>query len=182
MLKLLIPILFAFLSDNVQDNIIIKDTTDLVEINHVYEENGNGGLRRRLVQVIWWDWKEPLLVPEKNNVGAYTGNSYRRAGFVVMDFRVTVASYSNLKLAKKITPRKIGGKWICIFYDVDKECLREVTSKWRIVTHTLYDREMDNKDIMQSGSRRKLTKPDTYDRIRRISQEVEDLMDRNTNP
>ena len=99
-----------------------------------------------------------------------------------MDFRVTVAPYSNLKLVKKITPRKFGEKWVCLFYDVEKDCFREVTSRWRIISHTIYDREMDNKDILQSSSRRKLTKPNTYDRINPISQEVEDLIDRNTAP
>ena len=170
MLKLFIPLLFALLDGNAQDHTTIKDTTDVVEINHVYKENENGELAQR------------LLIPEKNNVGAYTGNSYRGAGFVVVDFRVTVAPYSNLKLVKKITPRKFGEKWVCLFYDVEKDCFREVTSRWRIISHTIYDREMDNKDIIQSSSRRKLTKPNTYDRIDPISQEVEDLIDRNTAP
>tara|TARA_R110000796_G_C14542766_1_gene433087 strand:- start:704 stop:1252 length:549 start_codon:yes stop_codon:yes gene_type:complete len=182
MFKLFLPLLFALLDGNAQDHTTIKDTTDVVEINHVYKENENGELTQRLVQVIWWDWKNPLLIPEKNNVGAYTGNSYRGAGFVVVDFRVTAAPYSNLKLVKKITPRKFGEKWVCLFYDVEKDCFREVTSRWRIISHTIYDREMDNKDIIQSSSRRKLTKPNTYDRIDPISQEVEDLIDRNTAP
>ena len=73
MLKLFIPLLFALLDGNAQDHTTIKDTTDVVEINHVYKENENGELAQRLVQVIWWDWKNPLLIPEKNNVGEYTG-------------------------------------------------------------------------------------------------------------
>ena len=178
MFKFFIPIFLAFLDSDVQDDIIIKDITDVVEINHVYKKNENGGLTQKFVQVIWWDWKEPLLIPEKNDAGAYTGNSYRGSGFVVVDFRVTAASYSNLRLAKKITPRRFGEKWICIFYDAEKDCFREVTSRWRIITHTLYDREMVNKDIMHSSLRRKLAKAN----MRRVSQEVEDLIDRNTAP
>ena len=182
MFKLLMLLLLIFTDEPTRDNIIIKDTADVVEINHIYDKNENGELTQRLVQVIWWDWKSPLLVPEKNNAGEYTGNSYRGSGFVVMDFRVTVAPYSNLKLVKKIMPRRFGEKWICVFYDVEKDCFREVTSRWRAVTHTLYDREMNNKDVMQSSSRRRLTKPNTYDRINPISQEVEDLIDRDTAP
>ena len=77
MFKLLMLLLLIFTDEPTRDNIIIKDTADVVEINHIYDKNENGELTQRLVQVIWWDWKSPLLVPEKNNVGEYTGNSYR---------------------------------------------------------------------------------------------------------
>ena len=86
------------------------------------------------------------------------------------------------KFKKNIIPRRFGKKWVCIFYDKQKECMREVTSKSFIVTHTLYDREMNNQVILESSSRKRLTKPDRYDRMIRVSQEVEDLIDRNTAP
>ena len=182
MLKLLISILLTFLDSTPKDNIVIKDTSDVVEINHVYSKNENGAISQRLVQVIWWNWKSPLLVPERDELGKYTGNFYRGSGFVVMDFRVTLASYALPEFKKTITPRRFGKKWVCAFYDKQKDCMREVTSKWFIVTHTLYDREMNNQIIIQNMSRKKLTNPDRYDRITRISQEVEDLIDRNTAP
>lgn len=182
MFKLFIPLLCVFLDSTPKDNIVIKDTSDIVEINHVYEENENGAISQRLVQVIWWNWKSPLLVPERDNTGKTTGNLYRGSGFVVMDFRVIVASYAPPESKKNIIPRRFGKKWICVFYDKQNECIREVTSKSFIVTHTLHDREISNQTIIQNSLRKKLTKPDRYDRIISINQEVEDLMDRNTTP
>tara|TARA_R110000824_G_scaffold206113_4_gene391084 strand:+ start:217 stop:765 length:549 start_codon:yes stop_codon:yes gene_type:complete len=182
MFKLFVTLLCVLLDSTPKDNIIIKDTSDVVEINHVYSKNENGAISQRLVQVIWWNWKSPLLVPERDELGKYTGNSYRDSGFVVMDFRVTVASYALPEFKKKITPRRFGKKWVCEFYDKQKDCFREVTSKWLIVSHTLYDREMNNQVIIENSSRKRLTNPDRYDRIGRISQEVEDLLDRNTTP
>jgi hypothetical protein len=41
---------------------------------------------------------------------------------------------------------------------------------------------MNNQVLLESSSRKRLTKPDKYDRIMRVSQEVEDLIDRNTAP
>jgi len=182
MFKLFIPLLCILLDSTPKDNIVIKDTSDVVEINHVYQENENGAISQRLVQIIWWDWKSPLLIPERDETGKTTGNLYRGSGFVVLDFRVTLAAYALPDFKKNITPRRFGKKWICVFYDKQKECIREVTSKSFIVTHTLYDREMNNQVLLESSSRKRLTKPDRYDRIIRVSQEIEDLIDRNTAP
>ena len=182
MFKLFVALLCVLLDSTPKENIIIKDTSDAVEINHVYSENENGSISQRLVQIIWWNWKSPLLIPERDEVGKYTGNLYRGSGFVVMDFRVILASYALPEFKKNIIPRRFGKKWVCVFYDKQTECIREVTSKSLLITHTLYDREMNNQVILESSSRKKLKKPDKYDRIRRISQEVEDLIDRNTTP
>ena len=77
MFKLFIPLLCILLDSTPKDNIVIKDTSDVVEINHVYQENENGEISQRLVQVIWWDWKSPLLIPERDETGKATGNLYR---------------------------------------------------------------------------------------------------------
>ena len=68
MFKLFIPLLCVLLDSTPKDNIVIKDTSDVVEINHVYQENENGAISQRLVQVIWWNWKSPLLLPERDEV------------------------------------------------------------------------------------------------------------------
>jgi hypothetical protein len=182
MFKLFATLLCVLLDSTPKDNIIIKDSSDVVEINHVYSKNENGAISQRLVQVIWWNWKSPILVPERDETGKTTGNLYRGSGFVVMDFRVTIYPYALPEFKKNITPRRFGKKWVCVFYDKQTNCFREVTSKWFLTTHTLYDREINNQIIIESSSRKRLTKPDRYDRIRRISQEVEDLLDINTTP
>ena len=46
------------------------------------------------------------------------------------------------------------------------------------ITHTLYDPEVLNGKIVQIDSRRELTKPDRYDRLKKIPQEIVDLIDR----
>ena len=165
MVRLFISLFLIFLDSTPKDSIVIKDTSDVVEINHVYQKDENGAISQRLVQVIWWNWKSSILVPERDETGKVTGNLYRGSGFVVMDFRVTLVSHALPKFKKNITPRRFGKKWLCIFYDKQKECIREVTSKSFIITHTLYDREVNNQIIIQNMSRKRLTNPDRYDRI-----------------
>ena len=46
------------------------------------------------------------------------------------------------------------------------------------ITHTLYDPEQLNTRIVKDDSRKELTKPDRHVRIKKIPQEIIDLIDR----
>ena len=44
----------------------VKDSCAYVEINHVYNIDDEAGKATlRMVQYIWWEWKNHLLLPEK---------------------------------------------------------------------------------------------------------------------
>jgi hypothetical protein len=141
------------------DHLIVKDSSSYVEINHVYREDFDGKIVRRMTQIIWWEWKNQLLLPEKDKAGKHTGNWFRGSGFVVKDYRVTVSFPSRPTVVRRITPRRSGDKWVCLFYDKDSQCMRSVVSKWMRITHTLHDREVEDRDILNIDFRTKLTKP-----------------------
>jgi hypothetical protein len=130
MLNSLLILLFVVLDSNPLNDTVITDTSSFVEINHVYREDVDGEISKRMTQVIWWEWKDKLLLPEKNKVGKYTGNWYRGSGFVVKDYRVTVSHSSRPQVVRKITPTRSGDKWVCLFWDKDSQCIRKVTSGW----------------------------------------------------
>lgn len=141
------------------DRLIVKDSSSYVEINHVYREDSDGKITKRMTQIIWWEWRNQLLLPEKDKTGKNTGNWFRGSGFVVKDYRVTVSFSSMPNVVREITPRRSGDKWVCLFYDKDSQCIRSVVSKWMRTTHTLYDREVEDRDIFNMDFRTKLTKP-----------------------
>jgi|TARA_Y100000310_G_scaffold343876_1_gene453629 hypothetical protein len=141
------------------DRLIVKDSSSYVEINHVYREDSDGKITKRMTQIIWWEWRNQLLLPEKDKTGKNTGNWLRGSGFVVKDYRVTVSFSSMPNVVREITPRRSGDKWVCLFYDKDSQCIRSVVSKWMRTTHTLYDREVEDRDIFNMDFRTKLTKP-----------------------
>ena len=77
--------------------------------------------------------------------------------FVVRDFRITWSKTSQPQDVNTITPRYYKNNWICVFYDKNGKVLREVTSKWRRVTHTTIDPEMINRNVVAEGQRNKLS-------------------------
>lgn len=167
-------LLVLLLDGTPNENLIIKDTSDFVEINHVYRTDDKKQQEKRMIQIIWWEWKYPILMPEKNIVGQNTGNWYNGGTFVVKDYRIM---WANNRESRSITPRLHRRKWICLFYDDGDRCIRQITSRWVIITHTMYDREVVNREILENSLRNRLTKPDRDVRMRRISQEIEDLID-----
>ena len=141
------------------DRLIVKDSSSYVEINHVYREDSDGKITKRMTQIIWWEWRNQLLLPEKDKTGKNTGNWLRGSGFVVKDYRVTVSFSSMPNVVREITPRRSGDKWVCLFYDKDDRIIRMVKSGWLRVTHTTNDREIDDRKVVRIEDRNKLIKP-----------------------
>jgi hypothetical protein len=166
----LIFILISFFDSSPNENIIIEDSSDIVEINHVYEINDKKEVQKRFVQIIWWEWRNTVLLPEKNLIGEKTGDWYSGSDFVVKDYRIT---YSRGEEKVRLTPYREKDRWISLFYDESDKCVRKVMSNSRIVTHTLYDREVKNREIVKQDLRNRLTKPDTNV----IMREIEELID-----
>ena len=74
------------------------------------------------------------------------------------------------------------GKWYTHYYDNMDKCERIVISKQIKITRTMYDPEHVNTKIIETDSRRELTKPDRYDRIKKLPKEIERLLDIDTTP
>ena len=160
-MKFLVLALLSLLTFLTNDppSIIIHDDSAYVEINHVYREDIDGNIEKRMIQIIWWEWRDEILLPEKDTLGRDTGDWKTSSSFVVKDFRVTWSSHSRPQQTRNITPRRKNRKYICLFYDKDNRVFREVESGWLVVTHTYNDREVDNRNILSIENRNKLTKP-----------------------
>ena len=77
-----------------------------------------------------------------------------------------------------VSPYLYKGKWHTHFYDSGSKCHRIVVAKQMRITYTLYDPEQLNTRIVKTDSRKELTKPDRHVRIKKIPQEIIDLIDR----
>ena len=142
-------------------NSVVRDSSDYVEINHVYSLNQDGVFKKRMVQIIWWEWRDSVLLPVKDELGFPTGDWKRGADFVVKSFKVTsngTLPDGQLIIQRAIYPRRFGKKWICSFYDTDDDVLREVVSRWVVTTHTSQDTEIENRKILSINHRTGLTK------------------------
>lgn len=149
----------AFLSSDPLGNSIILDTSSHVEINHVYGyDEGDKRYEKRMIQIIWWEWRDSVLLEEKDTLGNGTGNWSRSGCFVVKDFRVTWSNSSSPQQTLYIAPRRDKKNYICLFYDKDDGVIRKVVSGWLTITHTTNDREIDNRIIVRIENRNKLTK------------------------
>lgn len=175
----LIFLLLCFFDSSPKENILIEDFTDFVEINHVYQLNDKKEIQKRFIQIIWWEWRNTVLLPEKDMFGQETGDWRSGSGFVVRDYRIIS---SNGKEKIRITPHLQKDRWISLFYDEKDRCLRRVVSKFKVISHTMYDKEIINRKIVQQDSRNKLTKPDTHGRMIGITREIEELIDTNPEP
>ena len=155
----LVILLASFFADSQQYNLVIDDTSDYVEINHVYRyDEGEKEYQKRMIQVIWWEWRDSVLLEQQDILGNGTGNWKRSGCFVVKDFRVTWSNSSSPQDTLHIAPRRDKRKYICLFYDKDDKVMRKVTSGWLTTTHTTNDREIDNRTIVRIENRNKLTK------------------------
>ena len=138
-------------SDDHLEDLVIKDSSDYVEINYAYNKDDG---KRYLTQVIWWEWRDSVLLPVINPITKQRTGDWKQGGdFVVKDYRV-LGGHTGLA---NIRPRREGKRWVCYFYDQRYQCIRVVYSKWSITTHTRYDPEMDNREIVDKNSRNTLT-------------------------
>ena len=150
MLKLKILIYLALILSPLREKGITRDVSDFVEVNHVYRYDEVDRIYiKRLIQVIWWEWKNHILVKDSNG--------YRNvSGFVVKDYRVTWSYSSRPQQIKSIVPTLEKGKWVCLFYDKGSQKIREIKSNWKRESHTDFDVELVNRNIVPLSERSRL--------------------------
>ena len=100
-MKFLILLLMMLpLDKGVKEKVVVVDYVDLVEVNHkYYESNSPPEIKRQFIQVIFWEYRNSLLLPEYKE-GVKTGNWHRGSGFVVVDY-ITVYNLSYAVPVKK---------------------------------------------------------------------------------
>jgi len=139
-------------------DIIIKDRCDFIEVNHVYRlDHQTKRYEKTMVQLIWWEWKNHLLVPEINPItGQELDSLTLGSGFVVRDYLITWSSSSRPQEVSSAMPTMRKKKWVCLFYDKDDKVFREVVANWIRETHTDYDVEIKNREVLSLPLRNKL--------------------------
>ena len=145
-------------ASNSPDKIILHDSCDYLEINHVYNIDENTGESKlRFVQYVWWEWRDSILVPVRDpDTRQKTGLSKRGSGFVVRQYIIVVYGNGNAQNNAHLSKTKTG--WTCMYYDGSSKAMRRISFKWIITTHTFYDSELDNRDIIATEDRNKFIK------------------------
>jgi hypothetical protein len=142
------------------ERLVIYDSCDYLEINNVYnidEETGKAKLR--LVQYVWWEWRDSILVPVLDpNTRQKTGLSKQGSGFVVRDYVVVENNYIKPKRIVHAHLSKTKQGWVCIYQDFTYNIIRHVSVKWIVTTHTSYDSELNNREIIALENRNRLTR------------------------
>ena len=140
---------------NPNENIMVTDSCDYVEINHVYnvdDETGKASLR--MIQYIWWEWRATILLPVLDPVTKKrTGHWKQGSDFVVREYLVTHSGSSRPNVVASVAMTKKDGKWICVFWDKDDKLIRSVTCGWISETHTTYDTEIENRNVLHTDFR-----------------------------
>ena len=145
-------IIFIIMFLPMKHDVVIRDTSDFVEVNHVYRyDDTDEKYHKRMVQIIWWEFRNVLEEDED-------GSSRPRPQYVVKDFRVIWSESSSPQKVGYIIPRRHRKNWVCLFYDKDDRKMREVISYSKIETHTTNDPEMNNRIIISLERRNKLGK------------------------
>ena len=142
------------------DKTILHDFCDYLEINNVYKiDDRTGKTKLNFVQYVWWEWRDSILVPVLDpNTRQKTGLSKRGSGFVVREYVVVKNNYlTQPKIIHTSLSRTKDG-WLCVYQDFASGKMRHVLFKWKIITHTLYDSELNNRDIVALEHRNKFTK------------------------
>jgi len=139
---------------------VLYDSCDHLEINHVYKVNEETGeTKLRMVQYVWWEWRDHILVPVIDfHTKQKTGLSKQGSGFVVREYVVVKNNHlAQPKIIHTSLSRTKDG-WLCVYQDFASGKMRHVSFKWKIITHTLYDSELNNRDIVALEHRNKFTK------------------------
>jgi len=131
----------------------VKDSCDYVEINHVYRLD-EGEPKLRMIQYIWWEWRNKVLLPILDPATKQrTGNWKQGSDFIVREYLVVYSGSSRPNEVASVSLSKKNDKWICIFYDKEDRIVRTVVCNWLTKTHTLYDVEIENRDIIRVEDR-----------------------------
>ena len=154
----LIVFALALTASRSPDKTVLYDFCDYLEINNVYNiDKKTGESKLRFVQYIWWEWKDSILVPVLDpNTRQKTGLSKRGSGFVVREYIIVVYGDGNSQNNAYLSKTKTG--WACMYYDGSSKAMRRILFKWIITTHTFYDSELDNRDIIATEDRNKFIK------------------------
>ena len=140
----------SLVSSGKPERFVTYDSCDYLEINNVYQtDDTTGETKLRMVQYVWWEWRNSILTPVLNPYTRQkTGLSKQSSGFVVRDY--LVVTNNHLKQPRIIPTALVRTKkgWICIYQDLTHNTMRHVSFKWIITTHTLYDSELNNREII----------------------------------
>ena len=164
----------------VEEKIVVVDHVDMVEVNHKYFESDQSvtGIKKQFIQIIFWEYRKNVLLPEIKE-GERTGSWYQGSGYVVRDYFTLLNDNYALNKTNGMSPYLYKGKWHTHYYDSGDNCHRIVIAKQIKITHTLFDPEVINTKIVETSSRKELTKPDRNSKIRKIPKEIERLLDMN---
>jgi hypothetical protein len=140
----------ALVSSGKPERLVVYESCDYLEINHVYKiDDTTGETKLRMIQYVWWEWRDSILTPVLDpNTRQRTGSSRRSSGFVVRDYVVVENNHLEKTRIIKTAISKAKKGWACIYYDFTSEIMRHVSFKWIITTHTLYDSELNNREII----------------------------------
>jgi len=140
----------ALVSSGRPERLITYDSCDYLEINNVYQtDDTTGETKLRMVQYVWWEWRDSILAPVLDpHTRQKTGLSKQSSGFVVRDY--VVVKNNHLKQPRIINTAlaKTRKGWICIYQDFTYNTIRHISFKWIVTTHTLYDSELNNREII----------------------------------
>ena len=150
----------ALVSSGRPERLVTYEFCDHLEINHVYKINAEtGATKLRMVQYVWWEWRDHILVPVLDfHTKQKTGLSKQGSGFVVRDYVVVTNNYLTRPQIVHTSISKTKQGWVCLYHDAISGKIRHVSFKWKIITHTLYDSELNNRDIVALEHRNKFTK------------------------
>ena len=178
MCKVLLLLLLSFLDAGTAEKLVVVDHVDMVEVNHKYfTDSDTGEVKKQFVQVIFWEYRKNVLLPEIKD-GELTGNWYQGSDYVVIDYFTFNNQNYGLNKVNGIAPYLYRDKWYTHYYDQSDKCERIVVAKQIKKTSSFTDPEVLNARIVQTSSRKELTKPDRYVRIKKIPKEIEDLLDK----
>ena len=178
MFKVFLLLLLSFLDSGTAEKLVVVDYVDMVEVNHKYYEIDDPvEIKRQFIQVIFWEYRNNVLLPEYKD-GEKTGYWRQGSDYIVRDYFTLLNNNYGLNKTNGMSPYLHKGKWHTHYYDSDDNCHRIVIAKQIRITHTLFDPEVLNTRIVETSSRKELTKPDRYVIVKEIPKEVEDLLDK----
>ena len=170
-----------FFDSGVEEKLVVVDHVDLIEVNHKYYhsyEKDIPQIKKQFIQIIFWEYRKNVLLPEIKE-GELTGNWYQGSDYVVIDYFTFNNQNYGLNKVNGIAPYLYRDRWYTHYYDQSDKCERVVISKQIKRTQTMHDPEVLNARIVQTSSRKELTKPDRNSKIRKIPKEIERLLDMN---